>query len=116
MKTTDKRKLRNFYSAMDSLIDHTSEVMPARQILAFIAVAAIEADHGYAEVKDVAEQIGAPSGVTSRDLLGLGKRARSGKAGLDLIAVKEDYTDLRRRPYHLTKKGHVALDAILEAL
>lgn len=116
MNASQKRKLKSLFYAMDQLTDHLGETMPLRQALAFVAVAVREADEGFAEVRDVANDVGAPSGVASRDLLGLGKRGRTGKPGLDLIVVREDYSDLRRRPYVLTRGGKAAIEAALEAL
>lgn len=116
MKATERKKLETLFGALDVLIDETSESMPLRQAQAFLSVAIREAKEGAADMRDVGADTGAPSAVASRDLLGLGKRQRSGKSGLGLVVVKEDYTDLRRRPYVLTPKGNKAINALLGAL
>jgi DNA-binding MarR family transcriptional regulator len=90
--------------------------MPVRQALAFVAVALRASADGTADLRDVANDIKANSAVASRDLLVLGKRGRGDRPGLDLITVQEDYSDLRRRPYVLTKKGQAVVDKLLEAV
>ncbi len=116
MNTHERRKLEKLFTAIDTLIDGTAEGMPLRQSLALLSVAIRETQEGSADMRDVGKDTGANSAVVSRDLLGLGKRQRSGKPGLGLIAAEEDYTDLRRKPYKLTKKGHAVVHKLLEAL
>lgn len=115
MNTAEKRKLRALKAALNSLCD-INESMPVRQAMALLSVALFEADGGEADMRDVGKDIRSPQAVVSRDLLGLGKRTRGGKPGLDLIESFEDYQDLRRKPYRLTKGGRVALKKLISAL
>lgn len=115
MNTTQKRKLRALKDALDQLCE-INESMPLRQAMAFLSVAILEAEGKEADMRDVGKDINAPSAVVSRDLLGLGKRKRGGKPGFDLIESFEDYTDLRRKPYKLTKGGHKLVDNLTEVL
>lgn len=104
MNASQTRKLRALKEALDLLCE-INESMPVRQAAALLSVALREAQHGEADLRDVGHDINAPQAVVSRDLLGLGKLTRSRKPGLGLIQSFEDYTDLRRKPYKLTKKG-----------
>lgn len=114
---TNVKQLKTMFNALDVLISNTNESMPLRQALALLSVAIHEGQGGeLADLRDVGKDTGAASAVVSRDLLGLGKRGRTGKPGLGLIAVTEDYTDLRRRPYGLTAKGRKVIDRLKEAL
>lgn len=107
--------MRALMKALDLLADQ-NDGMPVRQAMALLSVALHEADHGEAELKDVGRDTQSPSQVVSRDLLGLGKRTRTGKPGLDLVEAFEDYQDLRRKPYRLTKAGHRLIKQLTEAL
>ena len=113
---TKAKSLTTIFKALDALIDQTNESMPLRQALALLSVAIHEEQGELADLREVGKDTGAASAVVSRDLLGLGKRGRTGKPGLGLIAVQEDYTDLRRRPYGLTPKGRKAIAKVKEAL
>jgi len=115
MNATQTRKLRALKDALNLLCD-INESMPVRQAMALLSVALFEGAGGEADMRDVGKDICAPQAVVSRDLLGLGKRMRGGKPGLDLIESFEDYTDLRRKPYRLTKSGQKALKKLTEAL
>ncbi len=116
MKTQERRKLQILFNVMDVLIDNTSESMPLRQALSLLSVAIRESQEGSADLRDVGRDTGANSAVVSRDLLGLGKRSRTGKPGLGLISAEEDYTDLRRKPYKLTPHGKTVMRKLLEVL
>ena len=116
LKTQERKKLEVLFAALDVLIDNTNESMPLRQALSLLSVAIREQQEGSADLRDVGHDTGANSAVASRDLLGLGKRGRTGKPGLGLIAAEEDYTDLRRKPYKLTPHGHTVMRKLLETL
>jgi DNA-binding MarR family transcriptional regulator len=113
-----KRKLKAAFELLTVVCDDVSDTMPVRQVLSFLAVAILSAEgkDGTADLRDVAKEINSPGAVASRDLLVLGKRSRQGTAGHDLVEVKEDYTDLRRRPYRLTAKGSAVVNKLTEAL
>lgn len=115
MNASQKKKLRALKDALDELCV-INESMPVRQAMALLSVALHEADGGEADMRDVGKDIQAPSAVVSRDLLGLGKRTRTGKPGFDLIESFEDYTDLRRKPYRLTAAGKKLIKQITEVL
>lgn len=115
MNAKQKRQMKALFKALDIIADEY-EGMPLRQAMAFLSVAINEADYGAAELKDVGRDTRAPAQVVSRDLLGLGKRARSGAPGLGLIETYEDFQDLRRKPYRLTKAGHTLIKQLSEAL
>lgn len=113
---TQTRKLQAAFDLLSILCDDVSDTMPIRQARAFVAVAMRATVDGEADLRDIAKDIKANSAVASRDLLVLGKRGRVGRPGFDLIAVREDYTDLRRRPYRLTGKGQSVVNKLLEAV
>ena len=115
MNAKEKRQVRGLMAALDKFCD-LNDGMPIRQAMALLSVALQEAEHGEAELREVGKDTQSPSQVVSRDLLGLGKRTRTGKAGLDLVRSFEDYNDLRRKPYKLTPAGKRFMKTILEAL
>jgi hypothetical protein len=112
----ERKKLQAAFEVMEVLCEEVGETLPMRQGLALMSVALRSAQNGEADLKDVAKDIAASSAVTSRDLLVLGKRGRNGRAGLNLVAAREDYTDLRRRPYLLTLNGNRVVEKILNVL
>jgi len=88
------------------------QAMPVRQALTFIVVA----QHPGITPTEMMRFTRSNSAVTSRDLLGLGKRARSGKPGLGLIRAVEDMEDLRIKKYYLTAEGLAAINRITAEL
>jgi DNA-binding MarR family transcriptional regulator len=114
--STQTRKLQAAFELLSVICDEVSDAMPVRQVLAFVSVAIRSTTDGEADLRDIAKDIKAVSAVASRDLLALGIRARNGEAGHDLVAVKQDFKDLRRRPYVLTKKGQALVNKLLEAV
>ena len=106
----ERRVAQNAALTLAVLCNELDASMPLRQALAFLSVALREtpdADgRGTVEMIDVQRDTNAKSAVTSRDLLGLGKRKRSGKGGLGLIKATECDEDLRRKFYKLTPAGH----------
>lgn len=98
-----------------ALCDELAGTIPLRQVLAFLAVARRVRVDGEADLRDIAKDIGASSAVTSRDLLVLSMRGRNGRDGYDLIAVRQDLKDLRRRPYVLTAKGAALAEKLFGA-
>lgn len=113
--STQTRKLQAAFELLTVLCDDVDDAMPVRQALALVSVAIRTLVDGEADLRDVAKDTKSVSAVASRDLLGLGMRLRNGEAGHDLIAVKQDFKDLRRRPYVLTKKGHALVAKLVEA-
>ena len=85
--------------------------MPVRQALTFIVVA----QHPGITPAEMQRFTNASSAVTSRDLLGLGKRARSGKPGLGLIRTV-GAQDLRLKHYYLTLDGLAAINRVTAEL
>lgn len=110
------RKLQAAFELLSVICDEVDDKMPVRQALAFVAVAIRATTDGEADLRDVAKDIKAVSAVASRDLLAIGMRARNGTEGHDLVAVRQDFKDLRRRPYVLTKKGQTLVNKLLEAV
>jgi hypothetical protein len=103
--STQTRKLQAAFELLSVICEEIDDAMPVRQALAFLSVAIRTTQDGEADLRDIAKDTNAVSAVASRDLLALGIRARNGEEGHDLVAVKQDFKDLRRRPYVLTKKG-----------
>ena len=115
MRANEKKKLNSLIEAFGALCE-VNESMPARQALTLLVTAKMEADGLEVDMQAVGKATRAPSAVVSRDLLGLGKRTRMGKPGLDLVESYEDYNDLRRKPYRMTKKGHTVIQKMLAKL
>lgn len=108
------RKLQAAFDLLEILCDDVSDTMPIRQALAFVAVALRATVDGEADLRDIAKDIKKESAVASRDLIVLGRRDRQMRPGHGLIAVHEDYKDLRRKPYRLTPKGQAIVNRLLE--
>lgn len=115
-KDAQTRKLTAAYGLLKVLCEEVSDTMPVRQALAFVSVALRSRNGGVADVADVAKDTKSGSAIASRDLLVLGKRGRNGAAGHGLIVVKEDYSDLRRRPYVLSSKGEELVTKLLQVV
>lgn len=106
------KALRSLQDQLQALSECGLEKLPLRQVRVLLLVAELEWQHGEADMRAIERQLGLPSAVVSRDLLGLGKRGRTGKGGLALIESREDRADLRRRPYRLTDKGRALISAL----
>lgn len=114
--TTQNEKLQAAYEVLCVLCECTSDSMPIRQALAFVATARRAATDGEADLRDIAKDINAEGAVASRDLIGLGIRSRNGSEGHDLVTVKRDMKDLRRKPYVLTTKGQALVEKLVGVL
>ena len=112
-----RRKLNSLFYGLTALqrahVPRSKKMqsMPVRQALTFIVVA----QHPGITPAEMQRFTNASSAVTSRDLLGLGKRARSGKPGLGLIRTV-DARDLRLKQYYLTSDGLAAINRAMAEL
>ncbi len=85
--------------------------MPASYMAVFLAVA-LEPGLG---VSAYADKLGMLRPVCSRAMLEMGKKARTGGPGLELLDSQQDSQDLRAVHYFLTHKGRRLLDRLVNA-
>lgn len=84
--------------------------LPMQQAAALLYIAANEG----CMVLDMANATGMTQSAASRNIAALGKWARYGKPGLELIRTEEDPMERRRKLLYLTPKGRNAVQAIIE--
>ncbi len=86
--------------------------MPASYISAFLSVA----EHPGQGVTEHAQRLGMLRPVASRILLEIGKKARTGEPGFDLVASQQSWADLRAVHYMLTPRGTRLKRRVLDIL
>lgn len=101
-------KLLNFLNVFREEID---TAIPATYMAAFLLVA-LKPGKG---ASDYGRELGLAQAVTSRILLEIGKKSRTGKEGYGLVDSDQDPIDLRLRRNYLTPKGEALFKKIMVA-
>jgi DNA-binding MarR family transcriptional regulator len=111
LDAAEKKKLGAMLQGLTPFITirHT---LPMQYVVAFLLVA-LEEGKG---VVEYSKQAGVSQSVMSRHLLDLGDKDRLGGPGYGLVTMKQDPTNLRRRPVVLTDKGRAIAGAIIRAM
>lgn len=86
--------------------------MPLTKVRAFVQVAA----NPQASQVEISDILGVPKGNLSRYLIHLGPRDRQGNPGLEVIAQRQNPTNMRFNEYYLTPKGRGLLHRVGNAL
>lgn len=97
---------------IDLLCDEMERDQPLHNVQAYLTVALENAKGNAPEVKEIQNEMGMTSSALSRALGNIGEWSYRGKAGLDLIKSRPDYTDRRRKPMVLTPKGEKLATAV----
>ncbi len=112
----DIRAIRALERVMEILCDEMDRSAPLHQGLVFISAARAEIEGELATTKDLQERTKLSSAALSRILGSLQEVKFTGKPGLELLRLKPDYSDRRRRPLTLTEKGSAVIKRLMGAL
>lgn len=93
-------QLRAFYTSLTTFRD-LSVTMPVGEVMAFLTVALNEG----ASLKELSDKMDMKMSTTSRYLLDLSDKTRTGAAGYGLVNREVDPNELRRNMYSLTPNG-----------
>jgi len=116
LSNQDLQALRALERVMDVLCTEMDKSAPLHQGLVFLAAARANVEGELATTKDLQERTKLSSAAISRIIGALQEVKFTGKRGLELLRVKMDYSDRRRRPLMLTEKGEGVVKKLLEAL
>jgi len=112
----DIQKLKEFKEAVRVLSDLTDHAAPLHQTLVFLETAYAQAKGESIEVAQIADVVDLSTSSTSRNVAALGEWHRSQRAGLQLIKTETDFSDRRRKPVVLTKKGETVVGLALDKI
>lgn len=101
----DAATLTNLTELVDLLCDQMEREAPLHNVQVLLHICAAAAKGDTVEVRELQKETGLSSSALSRALGALSEWSYKGRPGLELVTVRPDYNDRRRKPMTLSEKG-----------